>query len=245
MLCNKCNNDIPEGVAFCPFCGANPSPANAAVPGKKKGFSALKLIALVLTLVSVAALVISYFGVLNTSFEKIPAVAMIMGDDVKEVKDLKKEIKQAYEEANESFKEIEDELDKKDAKVANNALKVIKSLSSSFSINNIQKLFDCAKDLEDIKYEGQRVIDSSIVDDAEEMGEVLDIISTVVLIFMLVCLAFCALGGFCRLKGLVITGLIFSALYALIFCGILYLIVFAVVDIALCVVISKSKKQIA
>ena len=167
---------------------------------------------------------------------------MIMGDDVKEVKELKKEVKQAYDEAEEVFEEFEDELDKKDAKVVKNALKVIKSLGSSFSINNMKALADYVNDLEDIKVDGQHMIDPSITD-MGEVSEVLDIISTVVLIAMLVCLAFCALGGFFRINGLVITGLIFSALYALICCGVLYLILFAVVDIALCIAISKSKKQ--
>ncbi len=243
MFCPNCRNEVPDGSPACPACG---TPVAASAPvAKKSGISTMKLIALVLALVSIAALVISYFVVMDTSFEKIPAVSLIMGDDVKEVKEMKKEIKQAYEDANEVFKEAEDELDKKDAKLLKNALKTIKSLSSSFSINNIRGLAEYVKDLEDIKVDGQYVLDPSVADVGDDITDVLDVISTVVLVFMLVCLAFTALGGFLRINGLVITGLIFSALYALIFCGVLFLILFAVVDIALCVVIAKAKKQAA
>ena len=259
MFCTQCGKELPDGTAFCTQCGANlsaNSPASAAPaqsyanPQPKAGGPALpfglslnKLLCLVLAAACVLCLVISYFSALNTSFEQIHVVYWVVGDDADELKDAKKELQKIVYDAEKDLDDIEDVLTKKEFTVVKNALNVSKKCAKSVSINNLKALAGAIEDVSKLDSSEIGVLRGigNTVDD--EVTEILDVISTVILVAMLFALAFSACGGFLKIRGLVITGLIFSVIYGLIFCGFLFVLLFAVSHIALYIFIGKAKAE--
>lgn len=246
MFCPNCGIDLPDGSPFCPNCGASmeqPVYADpyAPAPQPKTGFSGAKLIALILTVACIVTMVLSYFVAMNTSVEDIPFMkfaADIADADIDELEDMKDQMEESYDDLEEKCDDLD--LSSKDKKKVDKLLDVCKALSKSISINNLKKAVKAIEDVAEIDEISDEV---GSIEDMEESAKIFNTISTVILVAMLFGLAFCALGGFFRVRGLVIVGLIFSALYALIFCGILFVILFAVIDIALCVFIGKAKKE--
>ena len=213
---------------------------SAASEGTKKN----AMISLLITVVLIVAMFFSYITVLNTSIEKIPFIKMVMntaGDNTeKEFKELKDELGDALDDAEDQYEDIEDDLSKKEQKLVKKLFKVAKKTSKSISINNTKKLADI---MEDIAKEGGAAEDADFfgtsINDLKEAKEVLSIASTAVLICMLFALIFSALGGLLKAKALVIVGLVFSAIYCLIFCGFLWLLIIAAVHIALFIFLKK------
>ena len=202
------------------------------------------MLSLILTVVLIATMFLSYITVLNTSIENIPFIKLAMNsasdDTEKEFKELKDELEDALDDAEDQYDEIEDDLSKKEQKLVKKLFKVAKKTSKSISINNTKKLADI---MEDIAKEGGAAEDADFfgtsISDMKEAKEVLSLASTAVLICMLFALLFSALGGFLKVKGLVITGLISSVIYSLIFCGFLWLLLIAAVHVALFIFLKK------
>ena len=264
MFCTKCGKELPDGTAFCTQCGNKlnataPAPAAPAAPAQSRpvpqpkagipalpfGLSLNKFLALVLAAVCVLCLVVSYFYIMNTSFEKIPLVSWVVGDDADDLKDAKKELQQIVKNAEKDLDDIEDALTKKEFKVVKNVLSVAKKCSKSVSINNLKALAGAIKDVSKLDSSDIGVLRNigTTVDD--EVTDILGVISTVVLVAMLFALAFTACGGFLKIRGLVITGLIFSLIYGFILCGFLFVLLFAASHIALFIFIGKAKAEAA
>lgn len=242
MFCPNCGIDLPDGSPFCPNCGASmeqPVYADpyAPAPQAKTGFSGAKLIALILTVACIVTMVLSYVVVTNTSVEDL-AIIQMADVDTDEIDDMKDDMEESYDELKDYCKELD--LSSKEEKKVDKLLDAYKALSKSISINNLKKAVKAVEEAAEIDEIGDH---ADALEDMEEASQILNTISTVFLVAMLFCLAFCALGGFFRVRGLVITGLIFSVIYGFVFCGILFVILFAVIDIALCVFIGKAKKE--
>jgi len=206
------------------------------------GLSGNRLIAMILAIVCVLTLVISYFSVLNKSIERIPIVSWILGDVADEIKDSRKEAKDMIEELEEELEDVEDDLSKKELKVAKKALKSIKQLTKAYSINNIKS---CAKVMEEVADEDIEGIGfGSVMGSAlDGLDVALNIISLPILISMLLSLVFSACGGFLKIKGLVITGMIFSIIYGLVFCGFIFLLLLIAAHVALYIFLGKVKAE--
>lgn len=253
MFCTNCGKSIPDESMFCPECGATlkaaAAPAAKPVAPAKKPVAPiagkplpLKMIALILTVACAVSMILSYVYVTGTSMENIPAMAVIMGDDIDEVKEMKYEIGEEVEAFEEAYEEIEDDLTSKEKKVVEKAIDVMKGLSKSFSINGIKDLAKVAQEIEDIEFENGYSTDG-LADGADEITSVMGVITTITMIFMLLSLALCVLGGLLCKNGLVITGIVFSTLYGLIFCGFLFVILFAAINVATIMVNKKLKAE--
>lgn len=246
MFCPNCGANLPDGIAFCGECGTPlAAPAPTPIPQQPKtGFTTMKLIALILTVVCIAALVISYFVVMNTSLEDISIFTILPEEALEEFEESKDSIKEQHDEIESNYERNKDDFDDEASAFVEDALDIIDDLSDSFSINNIKRLSDCLLEMKDLD-EAEELDLKEEMETIEQLSSVINVITFAVLGFMLLCLAFCAFGGFFRIRGLVIAGLVFSVFYGLVFCGLLFTLLFLALDIALCVVIGLTKKESA
>ena len=267
MFCTNCGTNVDDQAPFCTNCGtdlrgqaqpAQPTQAanNNVGASAKQAFSNIgknfsgdsmkgmaknnKLMVTILACVCVALLVFSYFATMGKSFEKIPAVSLIMGNAADEFDDMREEWEDGIEELEENLEEIEDELSKKETKAAKDLIKQLKKCAKSFSIRNLKGLTKSIKAADDIDDLGAQSIAGDV---ADGLDDALKVISTIVLISMLFALAFSACGGFLKIRALVIVGMIFSIIHALIFCGFLFVLLFAASHIALFIFIGKLKAE--
>lgn len=273
-FCKNCGNPLKDGAKFCGKCGAKVEEVSeeavykpSAVyetnvePQKKLdltnnkfinisekkffGMTGNKLIVFTLAVVSVLLLVISYFSVLNTSFEKIPVVSLILGSDADDFDDVKDELSEEIDRAEDALDDYKDELSKKEIKLVKNALNAFKKCAKNFSIQNIKKIISSAEDLAKVEVDESNIFDDFASEVLGEVTDVLDIISVVILVNMVFALIFTACGGFLKIRGLVITGMILSIIYGFIFCGFLYVLLFVAAHIALFIFQGKLKAEAA
>lgn len=59
MFCSKCGNQLDEGVAFCPKCGAKVGETKENTKTKEKGFFCKKILPLILLVVLAGSLFIN------------------------------------------------------------------------------------------------------------------------------------------------------------------------------------------
>ena len=268
MFCVNCGKNIPDGSAFCRECGASqqvatipveqpapqpiaqqpaPQPITHPAPAPAPKASApapAKLITLIITAVCILSLILSYVYVVNASVEKLPFVKLIMGSDADDFKEMKYEIGEEVDRYEENFEDIEDDLSTKEKKVVENAIDAMKGLSKNFSINGMKKLVSAAEDIEEIEEE-YGLYSSGVADGADEVLSVLNAFVIVIVIFMLICMVFCALGGLLRKPGLTIAGLVCCTIYSLVFCGILFFLLFAALNVANIIFCKKVNAEAA
>lgn len=267
MFCPYCGTNLPDNSQSCSACGASLTPAEpttqvpptmpttpAPIVSKNKYFSTMATpkiqtfsrVAWIVAIVLIVALVGSYFAVLNTSFEKIPVVSLALsaaGADEDEIDEAKDAMKELVEEAEDTIEIYEDELSSGDRKLIEKALKVMEDCADSISLNNINRLSDVADDIVDIEVDGANVFEDEFDSIQEDLEEMLSAISGVILGAMIFVLIFSALGGLLRIRGLVITGLVFSVLYTLIFCGVLWLLLIVLIHSVLIYLLSQMNAE--
>lgn len=244
MNCPSCGTILAEGSTFCPVCGSPIVSTNVTPPSAAKQSirQSLKAAPLILTVLCIVALIVSFFVVINTSIEDLSVLTMlstISGEDLDEFDDIKDQAKANYKEMSAQFEYYEDDLSKKDQKKVEKCLDDFKALSKSLSIQNMKDFVSSAKSVASIDEVEEMGLDEE-VEALDDISKILDIVFIVILVFMLICLACCACGGFFRITGLVITGLVFSLLYGLSICGIGFMILFGVIEVALIVVLSAK-----
>lgn len=251
MYCPTCGADLPNGTAVCTNCGTPLAPQADYVetynpqPAAKPRFSVLRLISLLLTLVCIGLLITSYFVVMNTSIEDIAFISFVgevSGEGLDEFEDAKDSLEESHRRLEIEIDPYLDDLDSKDEKKVEKCMDDLENLSDSLSLNNANAFLASAKELAESDLVEEYDLEIP-VDKIEDISGVLNTVSIVVLFFMLFCLAFCAFGGFFRINGLVIPGLVFSVIYGLIFTGFVFPLLFLACNIALCIFNSKSKNQ--
>ena len=269
MFCMKCGKSLPDGSTFCSECGAQlnapvvenqqnafgggftpaPAPAPAPVQEEKKTFftgtNIAYIIVLVLTIIGAVLLATSFSGITSKSIDEFPVIS-IVGIDFNNFKD---ELKESHAQINEEYyKELMEgsNLNSDQQKAIERFLKSMKSLSKTFSIENLKNLVSASDKVLDKLAENKGVEDAFYINmsfgsaDSFATG-LLNAVSTIILIFMLVCLAFNVFGGIFKIKGLVITGLVFSLMYTLIFCSVLLAVAIFIIDIGAVVAIKFAK----
>lgn len=257
MFCSKCGTENLETNTFCKNCGeplATPVQPKSEPMLKKREYmkklaskkaKTSSLVALILTFVLIASFVLSYFSITSTSVEKIPIVAFSVKLVEEEVDgesfdDLLEQIDEAVDEFEDNFETNRHELNSEEQDLAERFLEAGRACAEDASINNAVKLFAVAKEIDE--YEDDAFNDIQL-DEIDDVSDVLTVVKLAIIGFIVFILLFSALGGFFKVRGLVITGFIFSLIYSLAFCPIVIAIAIAIIHIALIVFISIQKSE--
>jgi hypothetical protein len=265
MFCPKCGASQPDGAQFCSECGANiaqgtPTPVSTvysgAIVSKKEYISTMatpktkKVVKLLPILVAVClvVMILGHVCMLNTSMEDIPVVSMALSStgDTDSFKEAKEELGDIIDEAEDTYDrnedEIEDKLSKKELKFVEDLFKDLENCAKTFSINNIKSLFKTIEKVSETDAAEYLDLD----DDVRELKEIIaifDTVSNVMLVMSLLSLLFTVIGGLCRVKGLVIAGLIFSTIFCLIMYGWLFVLLNAASHIVLIKALGDINKE--
>lgn len=223
-----------SGQAFDPYAGQQYSDAYRPAPEAPKADPKAKMLVLVVTILCAVALIGSCIITQITSIENIPLFSIFGALGIDE---LKEEIGDEYDTLKDLYEDKEDDYTSKEQNAIEDFLDATKDLSDSFSINNMKALVSAAEGIDDLDLKGA----SSLADEVDQAMTVLNGMSGFMWGFMLFCLAFTLCGGLFKIKGLAITGLIFSIFYGLILCGFVYVVIFIAAHAALIVTINKAK----
>lgn len=203
----------------------------------------LAIITLVIFLACLGLTAAGYFIAVGTSVEKLPVVAFAF-----EMADEEADIDEAMEGADDALDELRDHmnddlrdiLSKKDYEKVEEFIETAEDMVDEVSIQNIQKLLAESKDLLTIAEEyGDDFNEDALadleetIDGAEQIQTVLNTVTYVLLGLVGLALLFTLFGGLFKRNGLVVTGLILSALFDLAFVGMLLLALSAVAHIVL------------
>ena len=207
----------------------------------------LGLIAWGLTLVVAIVMVISYFTAINTSLEDTPVMTLVLDEkDVAEFKEDKKKMVEDVDEIRDLMEDVED-FSAADQQYIDGLLDQLEKTADCLSLNNMKTLVDEAQALDEVEIDDDNgmvveEIKSAIDSAGQEISDIFAFLMNAVLYSMLFALAFSLLGGLLRVKGLVIPGLVLSVLYSLIFCGTLFVILTAVLNLALAIICGRYRK---
>lgn len=203
-------------------------------------FRILAIIALVVWLGAMAVTVVSYFTATSTQLLELPAVTLVAdfaGEEIDMDEDSMDEAKEQLEKAMESVDEDLDGLDAKDRKKIKQLMKAGLDFLEDPTIANLQDAIPLLEDGLDVlkandDYFSDEFTDSAQNDleeaidtlkEAEQIVPILNLFPLILLGLMIFCLAFTLFGGLFKLNGLVITGMIFTALFTFAFAGYLWL----------------------
>lgn len=255
MFCKFCGSQQADDVMFCSQCGgvlqAEPMESTPQVPQAetpvKSDRKIIGLIAWGLTLVVAIVMVISYFTAVNTSLEDTPIMTLVFDeDDAKEFKEDKEKMVEDVDEIRDFVDEVGD-FSSADKKYINSLLDQMEKTADCLSLNNLKTLVDDSQELDNVETDDDNALViaqiNGFIDGAgKEVSDVLSILMNAILFSMLFALAFSVLGGLLRVKGLVIPGMVLSAIYSLIFCGMLFVILTATLNLALAIVCGRYRK---
>ena len=188
---------------------------------------------------AIALLVGGWFSFLNTSVEDIPVIAMVAGDSVDELEDAKDELKNAVDELEEKVEDAKDELNDDEIEALESFIDAGKKLSDDISVKNIVNIVAEANEFAEVEINGHEMSELDEMKDSlemfEEISTVLNVLQLLPLIILLGFALFTLFGGLFRVRGLVITGMIFTTLFALPFMSALFVIGNLALHIALIV----------
>lgn len=223
-------------------------PAPFITPVKKKEY--LKTIApqnvknyafvsVILTILVAVAMICSYFAIINTSFDKIPIISLILntsGGDASEVtdefEDLMKKCEDEYEKTKDDYSEDEQD-------VMENLIEKGNDCADSFSISNTEefmKAYEEACDIEDY-------YNDDLEDSIRDIREIFSVVKIFLIISIVFCLIFSLLGGFFKNTVLTVFGMIFSTIHAIVLCPVLILLIILALHITLIVLLSMINKD--
>ncbi len=254
MFCDYCGAQLPEDAPFCTACGA---PMKKTQPESNGGQISLQtvmtnkkqlgLLAWGVTILVALVMVISYFVAVNTTFEDTPVVSLLLGDSEREdFRETRLEMKDRVNEIRDMMDDVED-FSSKDEKIIEEALERVEKMGENASLTNMKSVVEYASELDKVDADEDNdvviyMMRSAISDAGSEVEDLFSGLMTVIFVAMLFALAFSAIGGYLRVKGLIVAGAILSALYGLIFCGILMTIFIVLFNAALIILTDKYKK---
>lgn len=258
MICPNCSTENPVG-SFCKNCGTRLSNAvPSAVTAKNKGdyiknFASDKcrrnaLISLILTLVLIVSMVGSYFIVMGTSVEKIPLISfaakMSDEDAVEEIGEYKREMKDKVLQGRIELANSKQKFTQEEYSLLEKLFDTTELCSESCSIRNFKKFYKVAEQITEKANLAQKVdIAKNTINDISDIKEILNIVSVVLVCCVLFVLFFSALGGLLKVRFLVILGMLFALIYALILCPVWVLVLIMIMYIALIVFISMVNSE--
>lgn len=210
--------------------------------GKKKG-----LLIMILTAVCALVMVIGYFVTMGTPIYEIPMIGVFVSD--RNAAELKEDMVESVDELEDIIDDkedvLEDILEDDERKALDKVVEVARDAANSLSLNNIRRMVNVYKEIGEIVEE-----ESELAAIGEEMdqitgpiNDILDAINNALLIGIAFALAFTVFGGLFHIKGLVITGMILSALHCVLLCGFLFVVLAVVTHAALIFFISAFKKE--
>ncbi len=215
-----------------------------------KKYKVNSLICLILAAVLTLAMIGSVLIVRSTSLEKIPLISLVLeiAEAEGEIEDFeveKRELEYEIIEARAQLERERYELTDDEYALLSEFLAVADKCTEKFSINNIEKAAKIAEKITG-NYSLMQKADysyKSLSNDLDDVNTILDIATAVIIGFMLFALCFTAPGAFCKIKGLVIAGMVISLFYGLILCPIWATAVILALHIAMIVFISIVKKE--
>ncbi len=252
MFCSKCGAPLNAGERFCQACGADnavmpvqPVAAPVAVSKKEyfKTVAPAKVktkvnLSRILGIVCLVVMLLSYFVVMNTSVQKIPCIATILGPAADDIEDSMEELDKYAEMMEETLEEneeyFEETLSGGEMRELKKFIACTQKCAKSFSIQNCKNLMKSYEKLTDIddgaldRYLGD-------MDEIKAVTVVFDGITSFLLIGALLCGAFMFFGGMFHMTPLVGVGFGFACVYALLFCGLLVVALIVVTSVLLLV----------
>lgn len=259
MFCPNCGTNNPDNAVVCGTCGtpfAQAQPVYAqptgAVMSKKDYFKnspsnkakSLSKIALILAVVLVVSIISTYFVTMNTSVDKIPFISMAVDEsDLGDFDEMYDEADEMSDKLDDSYDKEKDEFSDEEQEVIEDFIEAAKDLGDCISISNCKAVLSASDDI--LEIDGIEILDdvASLSSELDDLIDAFNIISGVLIGFILFILIFAALGGFLKIRGLVIASLIFSLIHTFLLCGILWVIITAVIHIALIVVLTQRNAE--
>jgi hypothetical protein len=175
------------------------------------------LIGAVAFLMSVLLLFVGIISTTKCDFYEIPVLSLIAGNNTSDLERSKKEIKNEVERYEELLEDAED-LTNQEFNLAKKVLRSGKKLAKSFSLANIKTLMKNTEKLAEKSNFGKGVLGSEY----DELVKIINIVLTVMWIFMLIPLAVTVLGGVKKSVGATVTALILAMIFFLLFGGIVW-----------------------
>lgn len=242
-----------------------PSPAPVAVaPVKpvKKGnlisnlsdpkLRVLAVIALVIWLGALAVTVVGYFTASNTSITKLPVVTTagkLAGEELELDEQAMDELADDLAKAKRTMKDDLSGLDSKDYKKIEKLVNAAEDVLKDPTLGNLQTVLPMLDDVLAVMDANTAYFEEEFTDDArqdlkealEDMKALSDVASILNLIpyilygFLGLCLLFTLLGGLFKLNGLLVAGMLFTALFTAIFAGLTYVALTVLLHIVLMV----------
>lgn len=268
MNCPKCGKDVMDGYTVCSNCGtmmpeqpvAEPAYTETpAVPERKVGkmrylltkapvgVRVAGILCWVLTFVALGVLAMSYQAVIHTSYDAIPIVSTLLPEEIKvQTDEYEAVLSEAIGEL-EGYIDQSEDLTAEQEQALDQLLEAAKELDGDITLNNINGVvneFDNVFELEYGKTEMGEL--TGAFDMAETVSLVMDILMLALLVLVVFCGIWTFFGGVFRINGLIVTGMIFTMLYALPLCSMVYtgaLLALNVVLIVLASIATSSYKR--
>lgn len=249
MFCTKCGTLIPEGGS-CPNCNpvvqAPNTTAQHSVKLSKRQYilqlaptsvKTFNLVGIIATILAIVFFVSCYFSVIFSSWENIPFVKLIENTSDLDIDEAKDQMGEFADQIDDSLDKIEeDRVDEELIDVTKETQKKIDDLSDSFSIKNLKDFLIVIEEFDDVYSEYPEYNEDPITfDDVNQIENILNIFIYFTFGFVVFCAIFTLFGGFFKKTGLVITGMIFTTLYTLVLCGVLFIVLGLILHILLIV----------
>lgn len=171
------------------------------------------------------------------------------------------EYREPLEEAKENLREDFSGLSDKDYKKIENLVDAAVEFMDEPTMANLQALMDTVEDGNTVLEKNRDYFDAEFTeegleavenlqetfDQIEEHLAILKLIPYILLIFTILCLLFTFFGGLFKLNGLVIPGMIFTALFTFAFAGVLWLVLAMIAQagiIAMNIMLKKTYKRL-
>lgn len=200
----------------------------------------LAIIALVIWLGALAVTVVSYFVAANSPIVDLPVVATagkLAGEELELDEQAMEDLADEIAKVKKTMKDDLSGLNSKDYKKVEKLVNAAEDVLKDPTLGNLQTVLPLLNDVLAVMDANKEYFEEEFTDEAqqdltealEDMQEINDLVWFLNLIpyilfgFLGLCLLFTLLGGLFKLNGLLVVGMLFTALFTVIFAGIPYL----------------------